>query len=140
MHRGIKIGVAIIGLGTLALAIFHDPKKAKYTYGNNGVISSTGQVFDAKSIADKLEQAMLQNASIWDIFNPTDEETIYKLLAPLSGSQFYQVIQSFGKRKYNKITGDDTFAIFSYSLPEWLKSDLTAAEYSVLKSKFSNYL
>lgn len=140
MNTAAKIGISVIGLGALAFALLYKSKKVQYTFGNSGTIASTGQLFDAKAIANKLEQAMLMNASIWDIFNNTDEATIYNVLAPLSAAQFYQVIQAFGKRKYNKLTGDDTFAIYTYTLPQWLKSDLLASEYEVLRVKFPNYL
>jgi hypothetical protein len=128
-----KIGLSVLGLGVLAFAIFYKDNNPKYTYGNSGTIGNTGQAFDAKTIANLLEKAM------WDSFK-TDESTIFQLLAPLSEAQFYNVMQAFGKRSYNTITGGNGITVWEYDLKTWLKSELNSGMYNTLQTKFYKYL
>lgn len=133
MKTGYKIGLSVLGLGALAYALFYKDNSPKYTYGNSGTIGNTGQLFDAKTIANRLEQAM------WDMAN-TDEPLIFNLLSPLSEAQFYQVFVAFGKRKYNTYTGGNGLAINSHDLKTWLKSELSSNMYSTLQTRFYKYL
>jgi len=103
--------------------------------GSNGA-TSPGYVFNAATVASKLKEAMR--------YTGTDEEAIINALAPVSQAQFGQVITAFKNTAYNPVTGNQYFLLWQtptlYQLPFWLKSELSASRYNILRLKYPSYL
>ncbi len=129
------------GLGLLAFAVINSNKKTVTysTTGTNGNLTLYGETFNAKEIAKKLKEAMLDDE--W--FSNTDEDGIIELLTGVTQEQFYRVITAFGKQYYNPTLGGTIGAYKKYSLPEWLKSEFgdgKHVEYKTLKTLFPKYI
>jgi hypothetical protein len=104
--------------------------------GNSGY-NPGSTAFNAKNVATVLYDAMKDNG--------TDEEVIIEALKTVNQSQFAQVIAAFGKLNYNTITGNqynfNPFEVLpKLGLKVWLKEELSAKEYAILKLKYPNQL
>lgn len=136
----VPVAVISLGLGFLVFQIVKS-NQPKVTYSNNASnpnVTLYGEPFNAKVIAKKLKEAMLPDGT----FEGTLENDILELLTGITQVQFYKVIVAFGSQKYNSYIGSQTLAIYSYSLPFWLKNELGANsdEYKTLKTLFPKYL
>lgn len=105
----------------------------------NGSNSNPGNLntFNAKNIADDLLEAMREMG--------TNTLGIVDILTNVNESQFAQVIKAFSKPQYNSTLGNQyNFNPFSQlpftALKEWLKNELSASDYRILKLKYPNYL
>ena len=129
--ENLKIGAAVVATG---LVIY-------YVFGNknpNGtpdpeVNGDTPTTFNAKNVADGLYDAMNRLG--------TDDNAVIEILKTVSPGQFMLVSKAFGLKLYNTWTGND-FGLFLNSLPlkTWLKNEVSAADYAILKSKYPNQL
>lgn len=133
--NNLKLGGAVVAsLGILYLLF------GKKTDNSGGTNDPTGNgtytpvsVFNARNIADGLYEAM-------NVFG-TDETGILEILKPVSPGQFALVAQAFGYKPYNTWTGNDYgFGLNSLPLKTWLKEELSASDYVILKSKYLNQL
>lgn len=131
----LKLGGAVVaGLGLLYLFF---GKKIDNSGGTN---DPTGNgtytpvsVFNARNVADGLYEAMKGLG--------TDETGILEILKPVSPGQFALVAQAFGFKPYNTWIGSDYgFGLNSLPLKTWLKEELSASDYVILKSKYLNQL
>lgn len=106
----------------------------------NGYIPGSGTpqhlVFNPKVIADKLHDAMKD----WG----TDEAAIFAELKKVSTPQFADVEHWFGKRAYNRNSGNNLTLpgvnLPMYRLAFWLKNELDDTDYNSLRHKYPNYL
>ena len=131
----LKLGAAAVaGLGILYLLF------GRKTDNSGGSADPTGNgtyipvsAFNAHNVADSLYQAMSGFG--------TDETAILEILKPISQGQFALVSQAFGIKPYNTWTGNIYgFGLDSLPLKTWLKEELSASEYALLKSKYLNQL
>lgn len=100
--------------------------------GNSGYIPGS-TAFNAKSVATLLYDAMKDVG--------TDEEVIMEALKTVDQNQFTKVIAAFGKLNYNELTGNQyNFNPFvtlpKFGLKQWLKEELSAKDYAILKLKY----
>ena len=128
----------IVGGAVAALALYLVFGKKSETgngvdpTGNDGAPGS-GIVFDAAKVSEDLYRAMKEMG--------TDEEAIIQTLVPVSPAQFVQVVKVFGKKGYNVNTGTNWgIWLEDYTLPEWLREELSTSDYNKLKIKYPNSL
>lgn len=134
-----KIGIVVGGVLVLGTIIYFLTKKPKADTagtlndptGNNDSGSGTTYTFNATNVAQGLYEAMADFG--------TDEQAIFNLLAPVSQTQFAQVVQKFGSRIYNSWTGG-TSGGSAQPLKTWLKEELSSSDYEILRKKFPSYL
>jgi hypothetical protein len=104
--------------------------------GNNASNGGLAPIFNPKSVADDLWIAMKDMG--------TDENAIFETLKYVNQAQFNQVIQAFGKRAYNKTTGNNLtvwgFSLNKYDLKSWLRFELSDQNYNTLRTKYSGQL
>lgn len=133
--NNLKLGGAVIaGLGILYLLF------GKKTDNSGGGEDPTGNgtytpvsVFNAQNVAEGLYEAMKGLG--------TDETAILEILKTVSPGQFALVAKAFGFKPYNSWIGTDYgFGLNSVPLKKWLKEELSASDYVVLKSKYLNQL
>ena len=128
----LPIAIGLTGVGIFVLAI------SKSIKGKNSVVylDDTGAqnepLFDAKSVADTLHEAMKSAG--------TDEDMIFEALTGISAMQFASVIKAFGYRLYNTYTGTSYMAVNKYPLKTWLKEELSESDYKTLKNNFPKQL
>ena len=129
--ENIKIGSAVVATGLILYLIFGSKSK-------NGVVDPevTGDPaipFDARNVAEGLYDAMNRFG--------TDDNSILELLKPVSPGQFMLVSRAFGMKPYNALLGNDYgFFLDKYPLKTWLKKELPASDYAILKNKYLNQL
>ena len=130
-----------IGVAAGAVLIYFLTKSPSSTTATNstdptGNASNTSgnsvPVFNASSIADQLETAML-------VLYGTDTTSIQNLLRNVTADQFAQVITAFGNREYNTWTGFQLWGSLQ-PLKVWLNSELSSSDYNLLKLKYPNSL
>ena len=134
--KWLKIGGGVAGAILLykMLTPKSDSSGAANDPTNNGGTHTTmpGYVFNANTVATKLYNAMKDSG--------TDVAAILGALAPVSASQFNQVINAFGRRSYNTSMGNQ-IALPFISLPlhglvKWLREELNDTDYSTLAARF----
>lgn len=130
-----------IGVAVGAVLIYFLTKSPSTTTANNGTdptgnsSNTTGNsvpTFNASTIADELETAML-------VWYGTDTTSIQNLLRNVTSDQFAQVVTAFGNREYNTWTGFSTLGSLE-PLKVWLNSELSSSDYNLLKLKYPNSL
>lgn len=123
---------AVLGLIYVATRPNQGGSETDPTSGNND------PNFDAYGVAMDLVDTMATTG--------TDEEDILDILKFITPAQFNLVFQKFGKRQYNPTLGNqiNPLAWFTeldyYDLKFWLKNELSASEYNVLKAKYPQKL
>lgn len=75
----------------------------------------------------------------------TNPQVVIALLNAVTASELEKIIALFGSKKYSPITKTNKVdAMFnnlsSYTLKDWLQSELSPQEYQALKEKFPNQL
>lgn len=129
--ENIKIGAAVVATGLVLYLIFGN----KNTSGTPDptVTGDPTTSFNPQNVADGLYDAMNRLG--------TDNNAVIELLKTVSPGQFMLVSRAFGLKPYNTWTGND-FGYFLSSLPlkGWLKEEVSAADYAILKSKYPNQL
>lgn len=139
--KWLKIGGAVAG-AVLLYKVFSaktDTSGGAYDptgNGNTGT-STPGYVFNASVVAEKLYDAMKTSG--------TDEMAIVKALTPVNEQQFALVREKFGKRSYNSLLGNQIrvnpfSSLPLVNLPGWLKSELSATRYNILRMKYPSHL
>lgn len=133
--KNVKTGLVVLGgLGILYL-VFKNRTENSGTVdptGNGGYTPVVG-VFNAHNVATNLYDTMKNMG--------TDEEAILEILKPINQAQFSQVVIAFGKLAYNPVTGDQRNynpfgSLAKYDLKGWLKEELSAKDYAILRSKY----
>lgn len=127
----LKLGGAVIAsLGILYLIFGNKNKNGTPDPAVTGGVASS---FNARNIADGLYEAMNRVG--------TDKNAVIEILKPVSPGQFMLVSKAFGFKPYNTWTGND-FGYFLDSLPlkTWLKEEVSASDYAILKNKYLNQL
>lgn len=105
--------------------------------GNSATNTGDGNTFSAIKIATDLYDAMKNSG--------TDSKAIVSVLTYVNASQFAAVVKAFGSLAYNDILGNQ-YQINPFSdLPKvdlkgWLFSELSDADYRILKLKYPNNL
>lgn len=133
--KNIQLGAAIVGSLALLYLIFGNKKDNS---GNSEDPTGNGTytpvaAFNAQNVAEGLYEAMKGFG--------TDETAILEILKPVSQGQFAIVSKAFGLKPYNTYTGNTYgFGLNSLPLKTWLKEELSASEYAILKSKYLNQL
>lgn len=129
--ENLKLGGAVVaGLGILYLLFGN-----KNTNGtpDPAVTGNPATTFDARNIAEGLYDAMNRLG--------TDENSVIEILKPVSPGQFMLVAKAFGLKPYNTWLGNDVgLWLNSFPLKTWLKNEVSAADYAILKSKYINQL
>jgi hypothetical protein len=147
----LKIGGAVLGAGVVLYLIFGDKFDNSSAgaendpTGNGGVSNPTGTSnFNAKNIANDLYENM-QESGFASFMNPNERDNIFNVLKNVSQTQFGQVVTQFGRKSYNESMGNQlvytpwgTLPLFG--LKTWLKTELTDADYNLLRKKYPNYL
>ena len=102
--------------------------------GNGGDMSQNPNTlpFNAKLVAENLYGYMNKFG--------TDEEAIIDELTKVNAVQFLQISNAFGRRNYNTLSGGNDWGGNLQPLKVWLKNELSAQEYSVLRLKYPNAL
>lgn len=134
----IPISVGVAGLGLLLFAVAQVKKdKNGNAYWNE---SAETPKFNAKEVASTLYEAMKQA----NLTNTEKRKTILTTLTGVSPLQFSLIIKAFGNRYYNTLTGNTSFAIWQtpvkHPLKLWLKEEISASDYQLLKSNYPKYL
>ncbi|WP_395043165.1 hypothetical protein [Flavobacterium sp.] len=142
----ISIPKIIGGTGLLAGIVFGVvaiTKNSSKTKSNTKYLDDPGATdpdFDAKQIANDIHEVM----RVVNWTNGNKNQIILTALTGLSVSQFAQIVKAFGTRSYNTVTGNDytPFGMFLTKQPlkVWLKSEMSTADYLLLKDKFKKYL
>jgi hypothetical protein len=150
-----KKSTKIIGISLLALTglgLFFLNKNKGSIANNNGHYLDDAEnstvLFNPKATADTLYEAMRDTGK--SLFNSagfsigTLRDVIFEALTTVSPNQFNSVVKAFGLKPYNKYTGGQIFPIWStptkYGLKTWLKEELPAKDYAMLKSKYPKNL
>lgn len=130
----VKIGATVAAAGLILYLVLGtknkngtaDPEVSTGTGGNTSY-------FNAQNVAEGLYDAMNRMG--------TDDNSILELLKPVSPVQFMLVSKAFGMKPYNTVLGND-FGLWldNYSLKNWLKNELPASDYAILKNKYQNQL
>lgn len=128
----LPIGVGILGMGIFVLAISQSIKGKNSVMYLDDINAQNEPLFDAKSVADTLHEAMKDAG--------TDEDVIFEALTGISPAQFASVIKVFGYRLYNTYTGTSYMAVNKYPLKTWLKEELSESDYKTLKNNFPKQL
>lgn len=132
----IALGVsAVILTGAIVYFVFfskdNNGASEDPTGNNSSGGNSTIPTFNAQNVAESLHIAMKDMG--------TDESTIFNVLQSVNASQFVQVVNAFGLRKYNSWFGNDVGGSLQ-PLKVWLKEELSADEYKTLRLKYPNSL
>jgi hypothetical protein len=131
--KQIKIIGGITVAGLLVYLIFGNKTESSTDpTGNSGYIPDS-PIFSAKNVAITLFDAMNKLG--------TDTDVIMETLKTVSQAQFAQVIEAFGKRNYNELTGNQYnlnpfVTLPKLGLKDWLKEELSAKDYAILKLKY----
>ena len=134
--KNLQMAAAVVAGGVLLYVVFSKKTETTPDPTGNGAYTPIN-VYNPQKVATALYETMKDMG--------TDEEAILEILKPINQSQFAQVIQAFGKLNYNTTTGDqrnyNPFAVLpKLGLKDWLKSELSLKEYSVLRLKYPNSL
>lgn len=141
--KNIKIGVGVLLTAIIAYLALkpkkqdtgglpYDPTNNNDTgSGNNNTGSGNTYLFDPVVTAEKLYKAMKDIG--------TDVPKIFEALKNVNQTQFKQVIDAFGERNYNFVTGN-TMSFVKHPLVYWLDSELSSSDYETLALKYPNYL
>lgn len=133
--ENLKLGGAVVA-GGLLLYLLLGTKKDNSGGANDPTQNGSYipvSTFNAANVAKGLYDAMNRFG--------TDKTAVIEILKPVSQGQFAQVAEAFGFKPYNTWTGNDYgFGLNSLSLKEWLKEELSASDYVILKSKYLNQL
>jgi hypothetical protein len=132
----LKLGVGAIATVGILYLLFAKKTDNSGVY-DPAVSGSYPTVFNAQKVATALWEAMKNRG--------TEEEAILEVLKYVNQNQFAQVIIAFGKLNYNPVTGDQVNynpfgSLTKYDLKFWLKEELSAQEYAILRSKYPNSL
>ena len=147
-----KKSTKIIGFSLLAITglglFFLNKNKANGGKGYLDDPENSTILFDPKVTADALYEAMKNTGK--SLFSSvgysvgTSRNLIFEALTTISTNQFGSVVKAFGLKPYNKYTGGQIFPIWStptkYGLKTWLKEELPAKDYAILKSKYPKNL
>ena len=133
--ENLKLGGAVVAGGILLYLLF-GTKKDNSGGANDPTQNGTYipvSTFNAANVAEGLFDAMNRLG--------TDETAVLEILKTVSSAQFAQVAAAFGFKPYNAWTGNDYgFGLNSLPLKAWLKEELSASDYVILKSKYLNQL
>lgn len=130
-----KIGIGVVAVGLLIYYATRPPVGGSAddpTHGDND------PNFDAHKVAIALRDTMSSTG--------TDEEEILSILKFVTPEQFDKVFKAFGKWQYNATLGNQINPLGWFTqlpfvdLKGWLKSELSASEYNVLKTKYPKNL
>ena len=134
----VPISVGVAGLTILLFAIAQANKIKKGNVYQDG--NPTAQSINAKDIATTLYNAMKEA----NFTNTEKRKTILTTLTGINEAQFSWIVKAFGKRFYNRLTGNTYFAIWQtpvkHPLKVWLKEELSDNDYQLLKSNYPKYL
>ncbi len=145
--KNIKIvSGAAVGLLLLYLVI---PKKdtsgAAYDPTGNGntIPGSTGMVFNAHTVANKLYAILVKSGFAGAWINSDDKSAIFAILTNVNEAQMRQVVTAFGSLAYNSVTGDQlNFNPFSgldrHDLVFWLNNEMDSDGKFFLRTKYPN--
>ena len=149
-----KKSTKIIGATLLAvtgLGLFFLNKNKNKTISGSGYLDDAENstiLFNPKATADTLYEAMKNTGK--SLFSQagfslgTQRDIIFEALTTISPNQFNSVVKAFGLKAYNKYTGGEYFAPFQthtkYGLKTWLKEELPAKDYTILKTKYPKNL
>lgn len=139
----LQYGGIALGAGVLLYLVFGNKSGGgvlgEDPTGNSGAIPGGGSTlpFNAKDKAAKLYDLMKGMFS--------DQKKIMAVLNGVSQAQFGQIRTAFGRKPYNKFTGNQQEVIFGpaldiYPLEDWLENELTSEQYETLVMKYPNYL
>jgi hypothetical protein len=131
--------IVIAGLGLLYFLFGKKTDNSGSTQdptGNGGYVP-VPTVFNAKNTATALYEAMKDSG--------TEEEAILEILKYVNQSQFAQVVTAFGSLNYNELLGNQLSTNPFTPLPKvnlkgWLKEELSAKDYAILRAKYPYYL
>lgn len=134
-------GIAVAGTIAYYLFFNKDTGGSQLDPTGNGNLPNAGgattAVFDATRVAKALYDAMKETG--------TEETDILAILKNVNQIQFGQVVTKFGRKSYNSVTGNQyTFTPWGtlplVGLKDWLKSELSASDYNILRLKYPNFL
>ena len=134
--KNLKIGAGVVaGLGLLYFLVVKKNDNSGGSQdptGNGGYIPSIPS-FSAQKVATALYEDMKDMG--------TEEEAILEVLKYVNATQFSQVVNSFGNLNYNLTTGDQRnynplSPLTKHGLKVWLKNELSAQEYAILRTKY----
>ena len=134
----LPISVGVAGLTILLFSIAQANKTRKGNAYQDGNL--TTQSINAKGIANTLYNTMKEA----DFTNTEKRKTILTTLTGINEAQFSWIVKAFGKRYYNRLTGNTYFALWQtpvkHPLKVWLKEELSDSDYQLLKSNYPKYL
>ncbi|MGC4041985.1 MAG: hypothetical protein QM710_14670 [Flavobacterium sp.] len=134
----IPVTIGLAGLGVLLFAVSQTSKNKKAGAYLDASSSDIG--FNAKEIAATLYDAMKEA----NFTNTEKRKTIFTALTGVTEAQFSKIINVFGSRYYNTLTGNTYFALWQtptkHPLKVWLKEELSTEDYQLLKSNYPKQL
>jgi hypothetical protein len=134
----VPIVVGVSGFGVLVFALWQSSKNKQSVAYLDGSYSDLS--INAKEVATVLYNAMKQA----NFTNTQKRKTILEALTGVTPLQFAQVIKAFGTRYYNTLTCNTYFALWQtpvkHPLKVWLKEELSAEDYQLLKSNYPKVL
>lgn len=139
-NKQIGWGIGIIVVGYLLFTSNSDSAAGPSDpTGNSGTPQlDPGSGFNANRVANELYEAMRHIN-----FLPNNDE-ILTILGNVSQAQFGQVFKAFGRKYYNKTTGNQTeyfgIKIGAHDLRTWMQSELSSKDYNFWKLKYPLYL
>ena len=145
------IGIAIVV--ATGLSMYFISKKGSIILGgfpfrDDPAINSSNILFNPKSVADTLYEAMRSTGksagSTLGVSIGTDKEVIFDILTGVNENQLASIIKAFGLKPYNKTTGNQQFLVWQtptkYGLKTWLKQELPIKDYALLRKKYPKIL
>lgn len=128
----IYTGVGLLAVSVIYMVFFRNSS----TSPGSGSNEFPAFDFNAKEVANDLFLTMRELG--------TEEADIVSILKQVDESQFAKVFSAFGKKPYNKTTGNQYevigFPLKVYDLKVWLYEELSDADYKILKYKYPKYL
>lgn len=134
----VKIGATVAAAGLILYLVLGTKNKNGTPDPEVGTGTGNASYFNAKNVADGLHDAMNRMG--------TDNNSILELLKSVSPGQFMLVSKAFGLKPYNTLYGNDWNLNFWYKdlpllpLKTWLKEEIPASDYAILKNKYQNQL
>lgn len=128
--------LAITALCVGAYVVFAKDNSEEYEIETTTSVGNNASL-DVTALAQRLHDTMK--------YMGTDYKEILNTLADKNERDFQAIAKRFGKRAYNKITGNQTrinplAPLPKYTLKEWLQFELSKSQYETLKSKYPNSL
>ena len=133
----VTVSVVILGLGAYLLT--KPDKNGKSILGGKGKkFIDEGDVNLIPAFSASQKSSLLYEAM--NRYGKADRTLIFETLTDVTQAQFGLINKAFGLKNYNSILGYNTYGGSKVPLKTWLKDQLSADDYKLLRNKFPLYL